>query len=215
MKKISSVKFEEILKKKYLSHFHTTYSDGASTVAEYFKFAAKQGVGILIFMEHVRREMAYEFDSFVRDIEGAKKIYPGVGSVIGVEAKILPGGELDIPEEILDKIQLIGFACHSFPDDVDLYQRSFERLFSEKRWKPYIRVWVHPGRFFKGEALSGQNKDVLKEVMDCASQNGVFIEKNLRSGNPMLKVNSVCSTQKVITGYDAHSVEEIAETYSV
>ncbi len=77
--------------------------------------------------------MLYNFNEFLEEIKKSKTSYPGIKIIIGAEAKIMPGGELDISKEVLDKIQLICFACHSFPDNAELYFESFKKLFFNKR----------------------------------------------------------------------------------
>jgi len=135
-------KFKNLLKSKYIFHLHTKYTDGLSSVEEYCLWASKNGCDAVICTEHVRKELSYDFHGFLSEIEDAKRQFPGLDIWVGVEAKVLPGGELDVPEGILSGIDIVCFACQTFPVDVDLYGRSFERLFSDARWKNHIRVWV-------------------------------------------------------------------------
>ena len=203
--------FKNVLKSNYLFHFHTTYTDGKSTVKDYFDFAFRHNIDTLIFTEHVRKKLSYNFDYFLEDIERERFLHPTINVFVGVEAKLLPGGELDIPEKILGKIQLIGFACHSFPDNVQLYQKSFEKLFLDSTWKAYIRVWLHPGRFLKKRKLLKTHIEVLKRLAKFAEKEGVFIENNLKEQLPPPDVISFCDKQKIILGFDAHCVEEVVQ----
>ena len=209
MQKISLEEFEKIINGKYFFHFHTTFTDGKSKVKDYFDFANKHGIKTLIFTEHVRRKLSYEFDDLLEHIEKENILNPNIKAIVGVEAKILPGGRLDIPENILSKIQLIGFACHSFPNDIELYQDSFERLFSEKKWRKYIRVWVHPGRFLKRIIIPKNRTGVLKELVKYAEKQDVFLEKNMRKPLDYFDVLSICDKDRIIVGHDAHSVKAI------
>ena len=209
MKKILLEEFKKILKEKYFFHFHTTYTDGLSNVREYFDFAFRHNIYTIIFTEHVRKKMSYNFNEFLEEIKKSKISYPGIKIIIGAEAKIMPGGELDISEEVLDKIQLICFACHSFPDNADLYFESFKKLFFNKRWEDYIRIWVHPGRFLKKNNLFKEYEKNFVDLLQIAKKRDIFIENNLREQLPPFNIISFFDNQNTIIGFDIHSVEEI------
>ena len=209
MKKISLEEFNNILKEDYFFHFHTIYTDGTSNIKEYFDFAFRHNVYTIIFTEHVRKRMSYNFNEFLQEIKKTETLYPDIKTIVGVETKIMPGGVLDIPTEILDKIQLICFACHSFVDNIFLYQKSFEKLFCEKKWENYIRVWVHPGRFLKRRNLLKTHITVLKNLLNLAEKEGILIEYNLKEQLPPHNIISFYDRQKIIIGYDTHNVNEI------
>jgi len=211
MKKISSEEFDSILKEDYFFHFHTIYTDGKSSVREYFDFAFKNNIHTIIFTEHVRKKISYNFNELLEDINNVKTFYPNIKVIIGVEAKVLPEGELDIPEEVLGKIQIICFACHSFPDNIVQYQKSFEKLFYEKKWENHIRIWVHPGRFLKRRNLLKTHITVLKNLLNLAEKEGILIEYNLKEQLPPRNIISFYDKQKIIIGYDAHNVKEISK----
>lgn len=42
-------------------HLHTNYTDGENTVEEYCEQAVKNGLKLLVFSEHVRRELIYSY----------------------------------------------------------------------------------------------------------------------------------------------------------
>lgn len=203
-------RFRKILKEgKYIFHIHTNYTDGMSSVVDYFEYAQKNGISNLIFTEHVRKELSYNFDDFFNDIKVAEKRFTNVEAIIGCEAKIIPGGELDIPQSILSKIEVICIACHSFPDDVGLYVETLEKIFKDKHLKDYVRVWVHPGRFFKKRNKLDENKNILEELISIALSKEVFIEQNLKEDLPPLNVLERVPYDKIVVGYDAHSVTDL------
>jgi putative hydrolase len=79
-------------------HVHSTYSDGAGTVAENLKAAEKAGLAALTCVDHVRRDTdwATAFAEEVRSLGDGMKME--VRS--GLEAKILDtSGELDLPAD--------------------------------------------------------------------------------------------------------------------
>ncbi len=208
-------KFKNMLKNRYIFHLHTIYTDGSSSVEDYCRWALNNKLDGVVFVEHTRRKLSYDFSSFLRDIEIAKRKFPRLDIWIGVEAKIIPGGKLDIPDEILSRIKLICFACHSFPDDIELYRTSFKRLFTDKRWKEYIRCWVHPGRFLKHRGFLDKYLNILEDLIEVAIDEEIFIENNLKDQLLPQRIIIKIPPSKLITGYDVHSVEEIVELEKV
>ena len=201
--------FKTILNKKYLSHIHTTYTDGSNSVEEYCQWAFENNYDAVVFSEHVRKEISYNFSSFINDIDNARRLFPSLTLWTGVESKVFPDGTVDMPEEILPEIQVIFFACHSFPKDVDLYKVSFKKVFQDRKWKKYVRIWAHPGRFFKQRGILETSHDILKELINSAITEGVLIENNVRYSLPPPEILTSLSPSHVVTGYDAHSVDYI------
>jgi putative hydrolase len=96
-------------------HVHSTFSDGASTLAENVRAARDRGLRSLCLVDHVRRDTAWlpEFTAGVATLRGE----PGLRVLAGVEAKILDAsGRLDLPPA-LDGIDLVLIADHQFPGD--------------------------------------------------------------------------------------------------
>lgn len=198
--------FSEYLSERYLFHLHTYYTDGKLSVEDHFRFCDENGVKTLMFTEHVRKELKYSFSDFVSEIKECAKKYPVVNYLVGAEAKVLPGGGLDIPEEILNDISLIAFACHGFPDDVNLWFDSFSKLFEDERWKNHYRVYVHPGRFLQKRNWLEEHIPLLENLIQKAIAQGVYAEQNKRE---MLPPTSIIlpAAQKII-GFDIHRKED-------
>jgi len=204
--------FREILQtKKYLFHFHTTYTDGKLTVEDYFAWAKNNNIEILIFCEHVRRKLNYSFKDFEMEIELNSKKY-GIPYILGVETKLLPGGELDINLDILQKVNLVGWGCHSFPKNLKLYQESIGELLFNIKHINKIFVWVHPGRFLIRNFKKINLHKFLNSFIDMFIEKNCFIEKNLRENLPPDEIISSLLRKNnnwVIYGVDAHSKEDL------
>jgi putative hydrolase len=96
-------------------HVHSTFSDGASTLADNVQAARERGLRTLCLVDHVRRDTTWvpEFTAAVREYRDQ----PGLRVLAGVEAKILDtSGQLDIPPA-LSGIDLVLIADHQFPAD--------------------------------------------------------------------------------------------------
>jgi putative hydrolase len=96
-------------------HVHSTFSDGASTLAENVEAARDRGLRTLCLVDHVRRDTAWVPD-FVAAVETYRH-QPGLRVLAGVEAKILDtSGRIDTPPD-LSGIDLVLIADHQFPSD--------------------------------------------------------------------------------------------------
>ncbi len=159
-----------------------------------------------MFTEHVRKELKYSFKDFAEEIKECGKKYPDVNYLIGAEAKVLTGGGLDIPEEILSDISLIAFACHGFPDDANLWFDSFSKLFEADRWKNKYRVYVHPGRFLQKRNWLEEHTSLLEKLIHKAIAEGVYVEQNKREMLPPSSI--ILPVDKSIVGFDIHRKED-------
>jgi putative hydrolase len=96
-------------------HVHSTFSDGASTLAENVAAARDRELRTLCLVDHVRRDTAW-VPEFVAAV-GQYRHQPGLRVLAGVEAKILDtSGQLDTPPG-LTGIDLVLIADHQFPSD--------------------------------------------------------------------------------------------------
>jgi putative hydrolase len=99
-------------------HVHSTFSDGASTLAENVQACRERRLRLVCLVDHVRRDTRWlpEFTAAVDQYRGQ----PGLRVLAGVEAKILDtAGHLDLPPgpQALDGIDLVLIADHQFPAD--------------------------------------------------------------------------------------------------
>jgi putative hydrolase len=96
-------------------HVHSTFSDGASTLAENVRAARERALRTLCLVDHVRRDTAWLPDFTVAVAQFRDQ--PGLRVLAGVEAKILDtSGQLDLPP-VLNGIDLVLIADHQFPGD--------------------------------------------------------------------------------------------------
>ena len=207
----SSGKFKQILNTRYRAHIHTSFSDGFNSVEEYSEWAFDHKIDTVVFTEHVREKLSFEFDSYLEAIENARRLFPSLDIWAGVESKILPGGSLDIPAEIVPRVQVLYCACHSFPSDVDLYENSFSRFFKDTAYKEKARVWAHPGNFFKHSGFTEEYSRVLQRLIKTAVSENILIENNLRYHMPPEYFLAGLSRSDVVIGHDAHSIESLGD----
>ena len=95
-------------------HMHTTYTDGAATVAEMIRRAEELGLDEIAITEHVRADTDW-FGRFADEVReaGARS---SVRVLVGAEARITDfEGTLDISPEIRTQCDLVLGSVHRFP----------------------------------------------------------------------------------------------------
>jgi len=203
--------FRSVLENKYLFHLHTSYTDGSSTVNDYCLYANKNSYSSIIFTEHVRKRLSYSFKSLYTEIANARADFKDLKIYLGVEAKVLLGGELDIPSEILSNIEVVCFSIHSFPQDSTILKKSLEKLFANEKWRHFIRVWCHPSSTLK---ILGSSKSAIKdlnELIISASKNGIYIEYNMDYDKYYKSLFDSVLKEKIIIGVNGHNVNDVVE----
>ena len=193
----------------YLFHLHTNYTDGLNSIEDYFRYASKNKFETIVFTEHVRKKISYNFEDYFSEIRRTETKFENVNAIVGVESKIFPDGSIDIPESILPMIDLLCFACHSFPDDITLYEEAFKEVFVDAKWKSFIRVWVHPGRYLQRIGLTKHNTDIFHGLLNTAVDEGVYIENNLKQVVLLRNIIESIPSESLVVGHDAHSVSEL------
>jgi len=192
--------FRTILKREYLFHLHTTFTDGTSTVAGYCAYAYVHGYRVLVFTEHVRKELAYDWLDYLEAIGRARMVWPGLEIWCGCEAKVLPGGGLDMPDN-LPGLEVLCIAVHSFDACLASYIYALTAVFAADEWRDCVRVWVHPGRWLKKQ---GYDDGVLETLVSFATRHDVLIEYD----KALVKM---VPREFRVRGFDAHSVEDLLD----
>lgn len=107
-------------------HMHTNYTDGTASLDEMAEAVQEQGVGIVLFTEHVRHTSTY-YGTFLAEVRGLS--LPGVTAYSGIETKILDAeGTLDCSFEIASSCDGIVGSVHSPPQAPDGGPRSWSGM---------------------------------------------------------------------------------------
>jgi putative hydrolase len=187
---------------------HTTWSDGKNSIVEYCQEARRKGLRLVAFTEHVRREIRYDFWAYAREVEEARKKFPDLILLAGCEAKVLNRqGDLDAPQDILEKADVVLGAFHSFAEP-EHYMEALEAMLRN----PWVDSWAHPTLYAhkRGIVLTEDQEERLIRL--CMEQH-VLVEFNSKYNLPRLamreKTRALGATY--VYGSDAHSVTELGQ----
>jgi len=201
----------EMFSGRYLFHLHTVNTDGKLLISDYFEWVAQKSIDRLIFLEHIRKQPNYDVDQFVADIKNASERY-GIPAIVGFEAKVLPGGELDISTDNFNKADVIGIAEHGFPDDRELWINSLKNAFKKYNGLKFPNkniVWVHPGLWLKKKRLITKEAAIYEELLLEAIKNSIFVERNYRYDLMPIDYIDLFDSESVIYGADAHQMKDL------
>jgi len=95
-------------------HIHSLWTDGEGTLEQIILKAENLGLKQIAFTDHIRKSSTY-FDNYYSTIETLRKKH-NLEILIGCEAKIKDfDGELDIPQNVIEKAEIIIASVHRFP----------------------------------------------------------------------------------------------------
>jgi len=167
--------------------------------------AKNLGFQTLILTEHIRRKCSYDFQALLELAKEQRSVH-GMEIIVGVEAKILPNGFVDVPEWVLPEIEILAIAEHAFQGDGFALADSLIRAFKSFHNAEFARVWVHPGL---GLLKKAAPESLFQKALQAALENEVYIEFNLRHKLPPESLSSLIPSARAVIGLDAHSIEEV------
>jgi histidinol phosphatase-like PHP family hydrolase len=194
---------------RYLFHLHTTHTDGQVSVREYFTFAKDAGLERLIFLEHIRAEPRYDVQQFAAEVRACAAEF-GVPALVGFEAKVLPGGALDIAAAHAVLADVLGVAEHGFPADYGLWHSSLREALKTTAAKHSDKpvVWVHPGLWLRRNGLLAAHEQDYVALVGYAQELGVKVEWNLRYGLLPPYLQGAVRPEHLVCGVDAHRLAD-------
>lgn len=188
-------------------HIHTNYTDGQNTIDEYCRKAVDNGLKCLAFTEHVRREMSYDFEHFIKSIEEARKYYP-LKILVGCEAKVIDiNGTLDASEKLLRQCDVVTGVFHSFPwTDKQRYLISLKAMLEN----PHVDIWGHPFLFAKNNEIFLQEYE-KESIINLCVKNQVLIERNLKYCLPDASFITMALSKEasLVIGSDSHCADDL------
>jgi DNA polymerase (family X) len=200
-------------------HCHSRWSDGGHPIREVAEAARRRGYAYIAITDHsqslgVARGLSPELvERQLQEIAALNGQMKGFTILSGSEVDILKDGSLDLPDEILARLQVVVASVHS------AFKQTREtmtaRVIRAMR-NPYVTILGHPTGRLLGEREAYEID--LEQVIRAASDTGTFLEIN--SFPQRLDLDDIhCKQAKelgatVAVGTDSHTNSQL-ETMSL
>ena len=192
-------------------HAHTTATDGRNTLREMAAAAKARGFEYLAITEHSRRlTVAHGLTpqrllAQIDEIDHLNGELQGITLLKGIEVDILEDGALDLPDDLLGKLDLVVGAVHS---RFDLSRERQTTRILKAMDHPHFSILAHPsGRLI--QEREPYDVDMLK-IIRHAKRRGCFLEINAHPERlDLLDIYAQMAKEEgvlVAIDSDAHSV---------
>jgi DNA polymerase (family 10) len=159
-------------------HCHTRWSDGRATVEEMARAAEAMGMEYLTITDH-SRAAAYagglDADRLRRQWEEIERVQEKVKVRLlrGTEADILEDGALDIPDEVLERLDVIIASIHS---RLKMSEAEMTRRIARAMRLPVFKILGHATGRLLGERDAYPLR--MEEVLDAVAGSRAAVEVN-------------------------------------
>lgn len=195
-------------------HMHTTWSDGAYSVAEMGEALISRGYQYSVITDHSQYLKVANGLTPARlvkqraEIDAFNEAHPDFYLYAGTEMDILPDGSLDFDDEVLRKLDFVIASIHSsFTQSQD---KIMARLHTAMQ-NPYVHMIAHPtGRIIEDRA--GYNPNIA-QLIEWAKEYGKILELNANPYRLDLCVEhlemAVAAGVPVAINTDAHDIAHL------
>jgi DNA polymerase (family 10) len=160
-------------------HVHSKWSDGSHDFRELIDEARKRGYEYMAITDHskglgiARGLSAERLMEEKKEIDAINKRVKGFRLIAGIEVDIRSSGDMDFPDEILKRLDIVVASIHSGFNQNKA--QITKRLVSAMR-NPYVSIIAHPTGRLIGER---DPYDVdMNEVLNVAKETGTAMEIN-------------------------------------
>jgi len=160
-------------------HMHTNYTDGVASIKEMAKAATEHGYEYIAITDHSKRVNvagglnADELAEQLKEIDKVNDEIDDIRILKGIEVDILEDGSLDLPDDILSKLDIRICSVH-YHMDMDS-EKQTERILKAMD-NPWMDILAHPtGRLL--QKRDGMNLD-MEAIMDKAVERNIIMEIN-------------------------------------
>ena len=195
-------------------HAHTKATDGRATLEEIARTAQKKGYQYLAVTDHSRHVTvargldALRLEEQIDDIDRLNEKLDGFTLLKGIELDILDDGSLDLPGDILTRLDLVVCAVHYRFDLPE--EKQTERIIRGID-NPYFTILAHPTGRMIGERDPYQVD--MERVMEAARETGTVMEINAQPSRLDLKDSHARMAREmgvmVAISTDAHSTRDL------
>jgi DNA polymerase (family 10) len=195
-------------------HCHTDATDGHNTAEEMALAAKERGyeyIAISDHTQHVTIANGMDADRFARHLDELEKLnerLKGITVLKSAEVDILDDGSLDLPHEILKRLDFTVCAIHY---KFDLPEKQQTERILRAMDSPYFNIFAHPtGR------LIGEREPYavdMERIMSAAMDRGCALEINAQPSRMDLSDTHIKLARdlgvKLVIATDAHSTAHL------
>ena len=160
-------------------HVHSDHTDGTASIHDMALAAQKRGLSYIALTDHSRRvTVAHGLDAAklrreMAEIDRLNEKNLGIHILKGIEVDILPDGTLDMPEDVLAKLDIVVAAVHS---NFHLSRAAQTGRIEKALANPLVTILAHPtGRLL--ETREPYDVD-MPRLIRAAATHGVALEVN-------------------------------------
>jgi len=201
---------------------HTSWTDGSASIESMARAARELGREYIVITDHTR-DLAMtggldegKLRAQMKEIRGVDRKLRGIRVLAGAEVDIRADGSLDIADETLAKLDVVGAAIHSHFDQP---RTEMTRRILRAVENPHVDVLFHP----LGRAL-GRRRAVALDfdaVLKACLRTGTILEvdaqpERLDLPDPLVR-RAIQAGVRIAIDSDAHTVDELRyiETFGV
>jgi DNA polymerase (family 10) len=195
-------------------HMHSKWTDGNSTIIDMARACKERGYQYCAITDHskaVRVAGGLTADDFKKqreEIEEAREKVRGITLFAGCEVDILPDGSLDLPDDLLDQLDVVVAAVHA---KMDMTQSEMTKRVLKALAHPAVTILAHP----TGRLINQREPFAIdfEEIFHAAKEKDVAVELNAQPDR--LDLNDVHLLRareigvKIAINTDAHSAEQL------
>ncbi|MEJ2398951.1 MAG: PHP domain-containing protein, partial [Gammaproteobacteria bacterium] len=194
-------------------HAHSTATDGHNSIREMAQAARDFGFEYLAMTEHSRHlTVAHGLDEKrllkqIDEIDELNETLKGISLLKGIEVDILEDGQLDLPDKLLAKLDLVVAAVHS---KFHLSRSKQTGRILRAMDHPHFTILAHPsGRLL--ETRDAYDVD-MQRIIRHARQRGCYLELNAQPDRLDL-LDTYCHMARdegvlISIDSDAHSIND-------
>ncbi|AQT70134.1 DNA polymerase/3'-5' exonuclease PolX [Anaerohalosphaera lusitana] len=195
-------------------HCHSKYTDGHNTIEEMAKAAKDLGYDYMAMTDHSKRvTVAHglkpeDVERQIAEIDKLNKKLKDFTILKGTEVDILKDGSLDLPDETLEKLDIVVCSIHSYFDLSRSEQT--ERVIKAMKNK-HFNILGHPSGRLINEREPLQLD--MEKIVKAAKDNGCFLEVNSHPDRlDLTDINCKMAKDmgvKVVISTDSHQVNHL------
>ena len=195
-------------------HLHSKWTDGNSTILEMVRACKERGYQYCAITDHSQAVRvagglsAADFKKQFQEIKEVRSKVRGITVFAGCEVDILADGSLDLPDNLLEQLDVVVAAVHA---KMDMTQSEMTKRILRALTHPAVTILAHPtGRLINHREPFAID---LEEIFHAAKEYDVAVELNAQPDRLDLNDLHLFRAReigvKIAINTDAHNTEQL------